>query len=718
MAGGRLIGTLSLEKSEPAFYTREHARLALSLAASAAVTIENMRLFEDAQRRVAELEALQQTSVQLTSSLNLSDVLGSIADNSLKLVGATDCHIYLYNADQDSFAFGAALWKNGRKQPAVTKPRSQGFTASVAREGRPMVINDVENHPLYASREAKKWRLKAIAGFPLKRAGQVLGVFTIAFLDSHTFSEAELRVLGLLADQAAVAIENARLFMAMRRERDYSQALITMANALVVGLDLEGRIRLVNRYVEEMTGYSSEALAGKELFGELFPQEEQQQARRAFRELLEQGKHNQHENQLLTKNGNPRVVNWSGTLIRDSQGRPESVFVVGQDITEQKQLEVHLRQSQKMEAIGQLAGGIAHDFNNLLTPIQGSVELLMEMTDRDEQALEYLQSIKLASERAAGLTRQLRLFTRQDEGQRKPLVLNRIVRETSDLLGRSLTHSITVRLDLEENLWAVEADSSQMSQVLINLSLNAQDAMESGGVLVIGTRNISLDAFEARFSPGMRPGRYACLSVKDSGCGMSPETEARIFEPFFTTKKPGKGTGLGLSVVYGIVRAHGGFIDVHSEEGKGSRFDVYLPTTELSVAEKERKDAALPVGSETILLVDDEEMIRRLGRRVLEKCGYSVRIAAGGAEAIRTYKKHGGEIDLVLLDVIMPHMNGQEVLRQLKQLNPKVKVLIATGYTADSSVQRLKVEGVLGVVEKPFSIQTLAAAIRTALDNG
>jgi two-component system cell cycle sensor histidine kinase/response regulator CckA len=675
-----------------------------------------MRLFEDAQRRVAELEALQQTSLQLTSSLNLSDVLGSIAENSLKLVGATDCHLYLYDAAQDSFSFGAALWKNGRRQPAVTKPRSKGFTARVAREGRPLVINDVEHHPLYSSRQAKQWRLKAIAGFPLKRAEQVLGVFTIAFLDSHTFSEAELRVLGLLADQAAVAIENARLFMAMRRERDYSRALITMANALVLILDVEGRVRLINNYVEEMTGYAASELEGREVFGRLFPAEEQPGARRSFQELFVRGRHSQHENQLLTKTGALRVISWSGTLIRDSRGEPESVFVVGQDITEQKQFEMHLRQTQKMEAIGQLAGGIAHDFNNLLTPIRGSVDLLLDMEPRDDQSLEYLQSIKLASERAAGLTRQLRLFTRQDEGQRLPLELNKIVRETSDLLGRSLTRSVSVRLDLEKELWAVAADSSQISQVLINLSLNAQDAMEQGGTLVITTRNISLGPPEARLSPGVRPGRYTCLTVEDSGCGMSPETEARIFEPFFTTKKPGKGTGLGLSVVYGIVRAHGGFIEVHSEPGRGSRFDVYLPTTELAVAEKEREEEALPGGTETILLVDDEEMIRRLGRRVLEKCGYTVLIAANGPQAIEAYRKQGEAIDLVLLDVIMPRMNGQECLRRLQQLDPEVKVLIATGYTADSSVQRLKAEGVLGVVEKPFSIRTLAAAVRAALD--
>jgi PAS domain S-box-containing protein len=718
MAGGRLIGTLSLEKREPAFYSREHAHLALSLAASAAVTIENMRLFEEAQRRVAELEALQQTSLQMTSSLNLSDVLGSIAENSLKLVGATDCHIYLYDAAQESFSFGAALWKNGRRQPAVRKPRSQGFTANVARQGRALVINDVESHPLYSSIQAKKWHLKAIAGFPLKRAEQVLGVFTIAFLDSHTFSEAELRVLGLLADQAAVAIENARLFMGMRRERDYSQALITMANALVVGLDLEGRVRMINNYVEEMTGYSFEELKGKVLFKQLFPHEEQQEAHLALRELFAHGKHGQHENQIRTKNGRERVISWSGTLIRDDQGRPESVFVVGQDITEQKQLEIHLRQTQKMEAIGQLAGGIAHDFNNLLTPIRGSVDMLMEIANRDEQQMEYLQSIKLASERAAGLTRQLRLFTRQDEGQRQPLDLNKIVRETSDLLGSSLARHIAVKLDLEDELWAVGADSSQISQVLINLSLNAQDSMEQGGTLQISTRNISLGETEARLSPEVRPGRYACLSVEDSGCGMSPETEARIFEPFFTTKKPGKGTGLGLSVVYGIVRAHGGFIEVQTEPGKGSRFDVYLRTTELAVAEMEREDAALPAGNETILLVDDEEMIRRLGRRVLEKCGYTVLIASNGAEAVAVYKEQGEAIDLVLLDVIMPRMNGQECLRRLQQLDPKVRVLIATGYTADSSVQRLKAEGVLGVVEKPFSVRTLAAAVRTALDNG
>jgi len=322
----------------------------------------------------------------------------------------------------------------------------------------------------------------------------------------------------------------------------------------------------------------------------------------------------------------------------------------------------------------------------------------------------------VAAERAAALTGQLLLFTRQARGERRSVQLNSVVEETRDLLERSLPKKITVELRLASELWAVEADSSQISQVLMNLCVNARDAMPDGGTLTLETRNVTLDKEYAQAMLETRPGRYVCLSVSDTGGGMSLEVQARLFEPFFTTKEVGKGTGLGLAVVYGIVKGHGGFINVYSQEGRGSTLHVYLPAIELAVEGREIEGLELPTGTETILLVDDEEMVRALGQAVLEPCGYTVLMAEDGLQALGVYQAHQGEIALVVLDVIMPQMGGQECLRRLRELDPQVRVLISTGYTVKGLAQELVAEGALGVVEKPFRIQDFATAVRAALD--
>jgi PAS domain S-box-containing protein len=384
-------------------------------------------------------------------------------------------------------------------------------------------------------------------------------------------------------------------------------------------------------------------------------------------------------------------------------------------LEELKRTQAQLLQLQKMEAIGQLAAGIAHDFNNLLTPIGGFAELLLWKAVEGSKAQGYLRQIKAAAERAAALTGQLRLFTRQAGGERRPTQLNDVVEETRALLERSIPKEIAIELHLEPELWVVEADPSQVNSVLMNLGVNARDAMPDGGTLTLETRNVTLDEDYARTVLAARPGRYVCLSVSDTGCGMSPEVQARLFEPFFTTKEQGKGTGLGLSVVYGIVKGHDGFIQVYSEEGRGSVFHVYLPAVEGAVEKREAERLEWPTGTETILVVDDEEGVRKLGQAVLEGCGYTVLMAEDGARAMEVYQAHRGEIALVVLDVIMPQMSGLECLRRLRELDPPVKVLISTGYTARSLAEELLAEGALGVVEKPFRIQDFAVAVRAAI---
>jgi two-component system cell cycle sensor histidine kinase/response regulator CckA len=485
---------------------------------------------------------------------------------------------------------------------------------------------------------------------------------------------------------------------------------------VIYSIDLKFRVLSISPSVERVLGYRPEELVGKPFQDlNLLAEEYLETAFSDVRRVLAGERISPSVYEFIAKDGTGKFGEVSGApLVRD--GKVVAIVSVARDITERKQLEARLRQAQKMDAIGQLAAGIAHDFNNLLTPIGGFAELLLWKAPEGSKQQEYLRQIKVAAERAAALTRQLRLFSRQEEGKCCPIQLNSVVKETRELLERSIPKDITIELRLESELWAVEADPSQMSQVLMNLGINARDAMPDGGTLTLETRNVTLDEDYARIVLEARPGRYVRLSVSDTGCGMSPEVQARLFEPFFTTKEVGKGTGLGLAVVYGIVKGHGGFINVYSEVGRGSTFHIYLLAIESAVEERGVDESELPTGTETLLLVDDEELVRALGQSVLERCGYTILTAWNGVQAMEVYQAHREEIALVVLDVIMPQMGGRECLRRLRALDPQVKVLISTGYTAKGLAEELVAEGALGVVEKPFRLQDFATAVRTTID--
>jgi two-component system cell cycle sensor histidine kinase/response regulator CckA len=512
--------------------------------------------------------------------------------------------------------------------------------------------------------------------------------------------------------------ETKRLERETKERRLYLESVLACAPDAIVTMDAQHRILEWNAGAERLFGYTPEEVVGRNI-DELVTGSDAHalgEATGLTRQVLAGESIPPTETVRYRKDGTPVDVIVSGSPIWIGD-ELIGVAAVYTDITERKQLEAQLRQAQKMEALGSLAGGIAHDFNNLLTPIGGFADLLMWKVPESSKQYEYLRQIKIATERAADLTRQLRLFTRQEEGELRPVQLNGVVEETFALLEHSIPKEITIELRLESELWAVEADPSQISQVLMNLCVNARDAMPDGGTLTLETRNVALNETQAQAILEARPGRYVRLSVSDTGCGMSPEVQARLFEPFFTTKEVGKGTGLGLAVVYGVIQGHDGFIQVYSEEGRGSTFHIYLPVIELVVEEERGREVSeLPTGTETILMVDDEEAVRALGQSILEGCGYTVLMAENGVRALEVYQAHQGEIALVVLDVVMPEMGGRECLHRLRELDSTVRVLIATGYTINGSARELVSEGALGVVEKPFNVQELTTTVRAALD--
>ena len=387
---------------------------------------------------------------------------------------------------------------------------------------------------------------------------------------------------------------------------------------------------------------------------------------------------------------------------------------------ELRRSEEQLRQSQKLEAVGQLAGGIAHDFNNLLTVINGNSELLLRGL-RDEKQSERVQEIRKAGERAAQLTRQLLAFSRKQVLQPVVLNLNSIIPDTDKMLRRLIGADVDFLTSLEPELWPVKADPGQIEQVLMNLAINARDAMPQGGKLTIQTANVYLDESYAHgHAAAVSPGPYVMLAVSDTGHGMDAETRSRIFEPFFTTKEKGKGTGLGLSTVYGIVKQSGGNIWVYSEVGRGTTFKIYLPSV-AEASEQRAPEAApregVPQGSETVLLVEDEEVVRRLARDILELNGYRVLEAADCREALSLCESHEGPIHLLLTDVVMPQMNGRELSECALALRPAMRVLYMSGYTDDSIVHHGVLDAGVAFLEKPFTPDAVARKVREVLDD-
>jgi nitrogen-specific signal transduction histidine kinase/CheY-like chemotaxis protein len=405
------------------------------------------------------------------------------------------------------------------------------------------------------------------------------------------------------------------------------------------------------------------------------------------------------------------------TPVRDQRGEITHFIAIKAEVTERKRLEQQLRQAQKMEAVGRLAGGVAHDFNNMLTIISGYSGLLFDYPGMAEPLRGYVDEIRNASGRAAALTRQLLAFSRQQVLAPRVLDLNSVVSSIQKMLKRLIGEDIDLVTALGESLWPIMADPGQLEQVLLNLAVNARDAMPEGGVVTIETSNVRMDAASAQAHFPLKPGPYVLLTFSDTGIGMDADTQARIFEPFFTTKEIGKGTGLGLAMVYGIVKQSGGYIWVSSDVGKGATFKIYLPRTEIEVDDPSSgfgRPEALR-GTETLLLAEDDDSVRELVRNVLRESGYKVLEAGRGEEALELSELFAGKIDLLVTDVVMPQMNGRELARQLLNQRPQLKVLYISGYADNAVFYPGGLDAGGAFLQKPFTPEALARKVREVL---
>jgi nitrogen-specific signal transduction histidine kinase/ActR/RegA family two-component response regulator len=388
---------------------------------------------------------------------------------------------------------------------------------------------------------------------------------------------------------------------------------------------------------------------------------------------------------------------------------------VQRDVTREVQLEKQLRQAQKMEAIGTLAGGIAHDFNNLLLGIQGNISLSLLDLESDSALFDSLKKIEEYVQNGVELTRQLIGFARGGKYEVRLTDLNRLLKEQNLLFSRA-NKAVVFEDDLDPELWNVEADQDQIEQVILNIYMNALQAMPDGGTLSVGTENFTID--QDRFTPyRVKAGDYIKITIADTGIGMDEKTQRRVFDPFFTTKEMGRGTGLGLASVYGIIKNHEGFINVFSQKNRGTRFEIYLPASLKTDSPQQMTVEEFSLGHETVLLVDDEEMIIDVGKRMLEKLGYKTLTAVNGAEAIDIYQEHGEKIDLVILDMVMPKISGGETFDRLKHINPDINVILCSGYSIDGQATEILNRGCRAFIQKPFNLKMLSQHIRAVLNN-
>ena len=514
--------------------------------------------------------------------------------------------------------------------------------------------------------------------------------------------------------------EQASLSQSEERYRDYFE---NAKDAIYVH-DLTGHYIMVNKAGEDLIGYSREEILRMRI-SDVVPRHYLDQIHTRLKEKLADHSLTIYECEAIRKDGSRVPIEVSSRLIYEN-GVPVAVQGSARDITERKRAEealrasqLQLQQSQKLEAIGQLAGGVAHDFNNMLTAIMGYTDLSLRRVGLENPIRRNLEETKKAAERAASLVRQLLAFSRKQILEPKVLDLNDVVKDMHKMLTRLIGENIKLATRLETDLGRVKADPCQVEQIIVNLVVNARDAMPRGGRVTIETANILLDAQTAAKHVAVNPGEYVMLTVSDTGSGMDQETQARIFEPFFTTKEVGKGTGLGLSTVYGIVKQSGGNIWVYSEPGFGTVFKVYLPriddATANSIAMQEQ-ELNLPRGTETILLVEDEDVVRGLTRKILMQAGYNVLDARGGDEAIRLCATHAGPIDLLLTDVVMPEVSGKEVADRLLELRPTIRVLFMSGYTDEAIVQHGVLDANVKFIQKPFTWIALTKKVREVLN--
>ncbi len=673
---------------------------------------------EELQRRNRELVLLNQIIAMSATSIDSEAILQTVCSELARVLDVSRVTAALLNDDKTE-AHIVAEYPADDSASVMTQTISVTTGSAfqyLLNHQTPLVAGDVRKDPRLRGSPHLQSNLEtgSLLMLPLIVDEGVVGSLEVVAIEKHQFSPPEINLAWSIADQVAGALTRTWLNQEHRR---LTIAIEQTVDSVVI-TDTQGTVVYVNPAFEKVSGYKREEILGQN------PR------------LLQSGKQDPEFYQNLwqtisagdvwhgrfvnkKKDGTFYIADATITPVRNEEDEVVNYVALERDITRELQLEEQLNQAQKMEAIGRLAGGVAHDFNNILTIINGHSELLLHRYLKSEDPMRReVQQIQEAGERAAVLTHQLLAFSRRQKVQPKLLNLNDVVTDLQKMLRRLISQNIEMKLNLDPNLGLVKADTGQLTQVMMNLVVNARDAMHQGGTLKIETTNIDLDEVYLEKRLEAIPGPYVLLTVADTGVGLDQETQSHIFEPFFTTKEEGKGTGLGLSTVYGIVRQNHGYIWVYSEPGQGTVFKIYLPR----ISQDELAGLSQPVpvksfaGDEVVLLVEDEANVRLLACKFLRKHGYTVLEAGHPKEALALSAQSDKPIDLLITDVVMPDMSGRELAEQLTRTSPRLKVLYISGYANEVLNQYGLVGSGIAFLEKPFSSENLGRKVRETLD--
>jgi PAS domain S-box-containing protein len=618
---------------------------------------------------------------------------------------------------------------------SLDRPESKGLFVMAFKGQKAYLVNDISEIEQDLSEKSLEFvrqiGAQSFICVPIIYEKESLGILAVDNIESkRPLTQSDMSLLRGVASQTAVNIIEAMSVQKLQESEKKYRDLVEGANSIILRMDTKGNIIFFNEFAQRFFGYSENEVLGKNIQGTILPGAES--TKRNFGELIKSLRKDPErpvasEDEYVLRSGEKAWIAWTYKPIFDDEGHVVEILCIGNDITglrraehEKEDLEAQLRGAQKMEAIGTLAGGIAHDFNNILQAIFSYIQILLLKKDQSDPDYDKFKAIENSVQRASELTRRLLIFSRKVKSKLKPVDLNQEVVQVSKMLEMTIPKMITIELKLAGNLRTINADPVQIEQIMMNLGVNARDAMPDGGHLDFETENVVLDEEFCRNHLGSRPGEYVLLGVSDTGHGIDKELQAHIFEPFFTTKETGQGTGLGLAMVYGIVKSHGGYITCDSEPGKGTTFKIYFPVMASDAEAQDSEESELPIegGNETILLVDDEENIRKPGEEMLADFGYKVITASDGESALELYRNEYEKINLIILDLIMPGMGGSLCLQELIRINPLVKVIVASGYSISGSEKKVIEAKAKGFIRKPYNVREMLNLVREVLDNG
>lgn len=675
---------------------------------------------------------VQEIGQAVTSILDIDKLLEFVMETLKKRLNFDRGMIMLADPDKRRLAYVSGYGYRPELEMVLKEtqfhldnPNSKGPFVVAFKQQAPILVGDVHDvKKNISSRSAGLIEALGVSSFicvPIVYEGTSEGVLAVDnYRSNRPHNQSEVSMLMGIAPQIAISINNAKSLRQAVASEERFRTLSENSPDIIYTTDNSGRITYLNPVASEISGYAKEELIGRH-FTDFMSHDDLERVFDAFDRIKNRKETIKNfEGKILNKDGTVRLFDMSGAPNLNAAGEMTGIVGTLKDVTEQRKLESQLRQASKMNALGRLTGGISHDFNNILQAISAYNQLLTVKKTEEDPDWKHLVNISGLIKRATDLIKQLLIFSRKVESKLVPIDINREIRNYYELLVSTLPKTITMTLNLADDLHPTKGDMTQLGQVIMNLAVNARDAMPNGGELRIQTENVEFTTRLDRDHVAINPGRYVLCRIADTGCGIEKENLNQIFEPFFTTKEAGSGTGIGLSVVYGVIKNHGGYIFCASEPGRGTMFELYLPALDIPKVEEEKREPGnapgLSMGNETILLVDDEPFLLETGQELLSFLGYNVLTESSGENALVTINREGERIDIVIMDLMMPGMGGEKCLQEILKIFPSMKVMIASGHSTGIMAGEIISAGAAAFIQKPYYIEEMSNKIRAVLD--